>query len=120
MYTINGKQFECPVNLTLYTIMGKWKALILWQLSGDKKRYGQLRKALPGITHKMLTQQLRELEADGIISRTVHPVVPPKVEYELTDQGHAIGPILDMMAEWAQRYKEPETMVLEELEAVEA
>lgn len=124
MYTISGKQFECPVNLTLHTIMGKWKALILWQLNSKKKRYGELRKALPTITHKMLTQQLRELEADGIISRTVYPVVPPKVEYALTEQGKEIGSILDMMAEWAQKYRDPEIeeentelVVEEEIEA---
>lgn len=108
MFAINDKTFHCPVELTLHTIMGKWKALILWQLRDGKKRYGELRKQLPGITHKMLTQQLRELEDDGIISRTVYPVVPPKVEYALTERGEKIRPILELMREWGMAHIVPE------------
>ena len=104
-FKINNKVFHCPVQLTLHTIMGKWKALILWNLREEIKRYGELKKLLPGVTHKMLTQQLRELEQDEIIHRKVYAVVPPKVEYSLTEQGKKIVPILEMMCEWGKSFK---------------
>lgn len=84
----------CPVALTLSLIGGKWKALILWNLLEGTMRYSALRKAVPDATPKMLTQQLRELEADGLVSRTVWPVVPPRVDYALTPTGESIKPIL--------------------------
>lgn len=108
MFAINNKQFFCPVELTLHTIMGKWKALILWRLTFGTKRYGEIKKELPGITHKMLTQQLRELEEDGIITRKVYAVVPPRVEYNLSERGEGIHRILEMMREWALEYEIPD------------
>ena len=105
----------CPVALTLSLIGGKWKALILWNLLEGTMRYSALRKAVPDATPKMLTQQLRELEADGLVSRTVWPlrpggsgtvwpVVPPRVDYALTPTGESIKPILTAMYRWGDAY----------------
>jgi len=92
---------ECPVMTTLQVIGGKWKPAILWELGQhEMMRFGQLKKAIGGITQKMLTQQLRELEADEIVARKVYPEVPPRVEYRLTAYGKSIRPILDEMAKW--------------------
>jgi len=104
-FKIHDKVYFCPVELTLDTIGGKWKVLIIWQLLHGMKRYGELRKLLPKVTHKMLTQQLRELEEDKIIERKVYAVVPPKVEYSLAKRGHELAPVLDTMAQWADGYK---------------
>lgn len=90
----------CPVTFTLEKIGGRWKPLILYQLMGGVKRYGQIRKAVAGITEKMLIQHLRELESDGLIIRDVKPVVPPHVEYRLSEDGVTLTPILTAMAEW--------------------
>lgn len=90
----------CPVTYTLEKIGGKWKPLILYQLMAGTKRYGELRKAVPGITEKMLIQHLRELEKDGLVLRDVKPVVPPHVEYRLSENGNTLTPILNAMAEW--------------------
>ncbi len=95
---------NCPVEATLELIGGKYKALILWQLSTQKLRYSQLKKALEGITPKMLTQQLRELEAKQLIHREVFAIVPPKVEYSLTELGKSLMPILVAMRDWGAGY----------------
>lgn len=95
---------NCPVEATLELIGGKYKALILWHLSEDKLRFSELRKLIHGATPKMLTQQLRELEADALIHREVFPVVPPKVEYSLTEQGRSLMPILTAMRDWGAVY----------------
>ena len=94
----------CPVEATIDLIGGKYKALILWKLMGGTLRFSQLRKVVLCATPKMLTQQLRELESDGLISRTVFPEVPPKVEYALTDLGKSIAPILESMYAWGTGY----------------
>lgn len=91
---------NCPVAATLELIGGKYKALILWHLSGKVLRFGELSRLVPEATPKMLTQQLRELEADGLVARRVYPVVPPKVEYSLTDLGASLFPILKAMYAW--------------------
>lgn len=91
---------NCPVAATLHLIGGKYKALLLWHLSGRVLRFNQLRQLVPEATPKMLTQQLRELEQDGLINRKVYPVVPPKVEYSLTALGESLFPILKAMYEW--------------------
>jgi DNA-binding HxlR family transcriptional regulator len=85
-------------------IGGKYKAIILWHLIGDTRRFGELQRLIPHATQKMLTQQLRELEKDNLIVRTVYPVVPPKVEYSLSDLGRSIKPILDAMCDWGTDY----------------
>lgn len=92
---------RCPVETTINIIGGKYKSLILWKLMTTKTlRYSQLRKEIPSATPKMLTQQLRELETSGLIHRKVFPVVPPKVEYSLTDFGKSIKPVLKAMYKW--------------------
>ncbi len=97
--------YFCPVTATVSVIGGKWKSIILWILFQDTRRFGELKRRIPKITQKMLTQQLRELERDGIVHREVYPVVPPKVEYSLTENGRTLVPILQAMAEWGNTYK---------------
>ena len=93
----------CPVETTLSLIGGKYKALILWHLSAGTLRFSQLQKAVTA-TPRMLTLQLRELENDGLISRTVYPEVPPRVEYAMTDLGRSLMPILTAMRNWGTEY----------------
>ena len=94
----------CPVEATLDLIGGKYKALILWHLSQGKLRFSQLRQAVKSATPKMLTQQLRELEADDLVHREVYPVIPPKVEYSLTETGRSLMPVLVAMRDWGADY----------------
>ena len=94
---------NCPVSATIRLIGGKYKALLLWHLTGKTLRFNELRRLVPEATPKMLTQQLRELEADGLILRTVYPVVPPKVEYSLTELGASLFPILEAMYQWGSK-----------------
>ncbi|MGA2105398.1 winged helix-turn-helix transcriptional regulator [Methanoregula sp.] len=105
-YTKNGKTFHCPVEAALDVIGGKWKPLILWALGDDVLRFNQLQKGLPGVNTKMLTKQLRELEKDGVIRRTVYPEVPPRVEYAMTDFGKTLIPILRELCKWGANYLE--------------
>lgn len=91
---------SCPAQGALDVIGGRWKILILWHLFRGTQRFSELRRGMAGITPKMLTQQLREMEADGIVQRTVYPQVPPKVEYSLTPRGQSLKPILDAMCKW--------------------
>ena len=97
---------NCPVVASLTMIGGKYKALILWHLLDTTLRFGELHKRIPQATPKMLTQQLRELESDNLVIRTVYPVVPPKVEYSLSDLGKSIKPILTAMYHWGSDYME--------------
>lgn len=97
---------QCPVAATLHLIGGKYKALLLWHLSGKILRFSQLHQLVPEATAKMLTQQLRELEAHGLVTRTVYPVVPPKVEYSLTPRGASLFPILEAMYKWGSQLLE--------------
>lgn len=92
------------MELTLALIGGKWKALILWQIKDKTLRFSELRKTLPKITQKMLTQQLRELEGSGLVTRTVYTQIPPKVEYSLTKAGRSLLPILSTLCEWGLAY----------------
>lgn len=100
------KTFLCEKELTFSVIGGKWKPIILWQLSQGTKRFCELKKLLPPITQKILTTQLRELEDDLLVHREVYPVYPAKVEYSLTKHGDSIIPILQLMTEWGRTYKE--------------
>lgn len=93
---------RCGVEVTLNLIGGKWKGLILWHLCQKTLRFSQLQRRTHGITQKMLTQQLRELERDGLIHREVYPQVPPRVEYSLTTQGQSLSPLLQAMCQWGQ------------------
>ena len=99
-----NKTDNCPVEATLDLIGGKYKALILWHLSEGKLRFSELRKVIHSATPKMLTQQLRELESHALIHREVFAVVPPKVEYSLTDLGRSLLPILVAMRDWGADY----------------
>lgn len=96
----NRPEIHCPVESAINLIGGKYKALILWKLTGQTLRFSQLRREVPKATPKMLTQQLRELEEDGLIKREVFPVIPPKVEYSLTELGRSIRPVLEAMYTW--------------------
>ena len=100
--------YFCPVTATISVIGGKWKTIILWILYKGTYRFSELKRMIPKITQKMLTQQLRELERDGIVHREVYPVVPPKVEYSLTERGHTLVPILRAMENWGETHmREP-------------
>lgn len=98
------EDFHCPVEATLSLIGGKYKALIIWNLIGKTLRFSELRKEISSATPKMLTQQLRELENAGLLTRKVYAVVPPKVEYSLTSLGASLRPILESMYSWGSNY----------------
>lgn len=93
---------HCPVDATLRVIGGRWKPLILYHLRAQPQRFNALRRLMPTVTQRVLTQNLRELEADGIVSRTVIDLVPPHVEYAFTPRGRTLLPVLDAMAEWGE------------------
>ncbi|MBY9082174.1 helix-turn-helix transcriptional regulator [Paenibacillus sp. HN-1] len=95
----------CPVEYTLDVIGGKWKGVLLYHLISGTKRFGEFRKICPAITQRMLTLQLRELEEDGIIHREVFHQVPPKVEYSLTEFGRTLVPIILLMRDWGEQYR---------------
>lgn len=96
---------ECPMDVTINILSGKWKIAILWHLSRGTIRFNELQRLLTNITQKTLTMQLRALEKDGIIYRKVYQEVPPKVEYGLTQMGESIKPILSSMCEWGKEYQ---------------
>jgi DNA-binding HxlR family transcriptional regulator len=106
--TKNNKHYQCPVEATLDVIGGKWKPIILWQLKAEKLRFSGLQQNMKGISPKMLTKQLRELEEAGLILREVYPEVPPRVEYSLTEFGKTVLPVLDALCEWGSKYLERE------------
>ncbi len=105
-FTLQDRTYGCPVELTLSTVGAKWAALVVWHLRGGTLRYSELRRRLDGVSHKVLAQRLRQLEADGLVSRTVYPVVPPKTEYALTDEGRRLVPALEAMQRWGLAYKD--------------
>lgn len=96
---------SCPVETTLTLIGDKWKVLILRDLLPGTKRFGELKKSIGGVSQKVLTAQLRDMEANGLVNRKVYAEVPPKVEYSLTDLGHSLKPILDALWDWGEEYK---------------
>ena len=103
---ISGKRYRCYFELTLAVIGGKWKPIILYHLSlAEAVRFGELRRGMHDVTERMLTRQLRELEADGLIHREVYREVPPRVEYSLTDMGASLIPILKQMQAWGVEYE---------------
>jgi len=97
---------NCPVTLAIDVIGGKWKVIILYYLRDKTLRFGELKKCIPKITQKMLTQQLRELEADYLVTRKVYAEVPPRVEYKSTSMADELRPIMDMLCAWGERHKE--------------
>ena len=94
------KAFNCPMDLTMDYLGGRWKTVVLWYLIQDKKRFSELTRLIPNITEKMLSLQLRQLLADGLVWRQVHAEVPPRVEYGLTEAGQTLIPILKAMSTW--------------------
>lgn len=94
----------CPVEATLGLIGGKWKGILLYHLFEDTLRFNAIRKRLPGLTQRMLTAQLRELEADGLVVRTVFPQVPPRVEYSLSPKGRTLEPVITALKAWGDEH----------------
>lgn len=109
-----NKEFNCPVEATISLIGGKYKSVILFHLMGKRSATVNFIKRYPKATDKMLAQQLRELEKDGLIKRTVYPVVPPKTEYNLTEFGESLSPILNAMCNWGESYLNIASQCVEE------
>ncbi len=101
---INCSQSTCQMSDTLQLVGNKWVLVILIRLSGGTKRFGELQKSIAEISPKMLTQQLKKMEKEGIVNRKVYAEIPPKVEYSLTDKGKALGPVMDKIIEWGEVY----------------
>ena len=106
MLIFRDKEYKCGIDVTLAVIGGKWKSAILYHLAQQTMRFSELQRQFTATSRKMLTQQLRELEKDGLVHREVYPQVPPKVEYSLTGKGRSIKPILDLMCDWGAGYAE--------------
>lgn len=104
-FEFEGRRYQNPVELAMDVIGGKWKMPILWRLRQRVWRYNELRRDLKQVTHKMLTQQLRELERHGLITRTVHPVVPPHVDYAITPLGRSSLPAIEALRDWGMTYR---------------
>ena len=105
-YKLNGTYFYCPVDLTLHIVGGRWKGIIIWNLRDGVKRFSELKKILVTINDKMLSQVLRELEEQGMVTRKVYEVVPPKVEYSLSKEGKKLLPIMQAMNEYGNKYED--------------
>lgn len=95
---------SCPIEKTLRMIVGKWKTILLWHLSSGKKRYGELKKLVPGVSEKMLIQSLRELEKDKLVLRKVYLEIPPKVEYILSKRGKSLSPLICALNTWGEKH----------------
>ena len=109
MIQFNNKNFNCPMELAVHLISGKWKCVILWNLSEETLRFGEICRRFPEATQKVLTAQLRELEKSGLIIRNVYPEVPLRVEYSLSDFGQSLMPILKEINKWGTAYLSLET-----------
>ena len=101
---MENSEYCCPLRATLGILGGKWKPLIMWQLNGHTLRFSELQRAIPEITLKMLVQQLKELEADGLVNRKMYPEIPPRVEYSLTELGMTAIPLLESIHRWGEAY----------------
>ncbi len=104
-FEFEGQRYHNPVELALHVLGGRWKMPLLWRLAKRVWRYNELRRDLNGISHKMLTSQLRELERHGLMTRTVHPVVPPHVDYEITPLGRTAVPAIEALRTWGAAYR---------------
>ena len=107
-YRMNNQDFHCALDVTMHYIGGKWKVIVLWYLRDGKLRFSELKDRIPDITDKMLSLQLKSLEEDGIIKRTVYPEVPPRVEYEYTEEGKSLIPVVKAIASWGRKKAEEE------------
>jgi DNA-binding HxlR family transcriptional regulator len=105
---LRGEVFHCAMDVTMRFIGGKWKTVVLWYLIKGKKRFSELKRLIPDITEKMLSLQLKDLEQDGLVRRTLYPEVPPRVEYELTDFGRTLVPMLEEIAKWGRHLGQTE------------
>lgn len=99
-----NNNYSCPVEVTLDVIGGKWKPIILWNIRKDVLRFSEIQKAIPAVNSKTLTKQLRELEEDHVIKRTIYPEIPPRVEYSITEFGTSLIPIIQALCDWGSRY----------------
>ena len=106
--TLNKQNLEkeCGMSYALTTIGGRWKPAILWRLCKGKMRYSELRDSIPNVTERMLVLQLREMEKDGLIQRIVYAEVPPRVEYEMTEKGNSLRPILKSLSDWGDENRQ--------------
>jgi DNA-binding HxlR family transcriptional regulator len=104
-YELNGTYYYCPVDLTLQIISGRWKGIVIWNLREEKKRFSELKRILVTINDKMLSQVLRELQEQGVVNRKVYEVVPPKVEYSLTEEGVKLLPIMQAMNDYGLKFQ---------------
>lgn len=104
MIKVNSSEYNCPFEVAIDIMDGKWKLYILWHLRHKTRRFSDLKRRVPGITQKMLTQKLRELEEERIVNRKVYAEVPPRVEYSLTEFGKQLEPIMEMLLEWGHFY----------------
>lgn len=111
--TTDGKRYLCEFDYTLNLVGGKWKGNILWLLQFETKRYNEIKKELGNITQKMLTQTLRSLEEDKLITRKVYPVIPPKVEYTITQRGAKLIPIFIQLIDWGREVAKSEGATFE-------
>lgn len=104
MSTINEKSYTCPIDFTINLISGKWSMWVLWTLENDPLRFGEIRDRIPGITEKMLIQQLKKFQNCNIISRKSYHQIPPKVEYSLTEHGKSLKPIMLLIKQWGDEH----------------
>lgn len=104
MSEVNEKIYTCPIDFTIDLISGKWSMWILWSLQNGSLRFGELRREIPGITEKMLIQQLKKFETYNIVERKVYSEVPPKVEYSLTEHGKSLKPIMLLIKQWGDEH----------------
>ncbi|MFZ1676927.1 MAG: helix-turn-helix domain-containing protein [Saprospiraceae bacterium] len=109
---LNGKTYHCALDVTMDYIGGKWKTVVLWYLRKEHKRFSELKRHIPGITEKMLSLQLRQLEKDGIVGRRIFAEVPPRVEYFLTEEGMSIVPVIEAIAKWGREKGKAEGVIL--------
>ena len=104
-YTLDGAYYYCPVDLTLHIVGGRWKGIVIWNLRDGVKRFSELKRILVTINDKMLSQVLKELETQGVVTRKVYEVVPPKVEYSLTKEGKKLLPIMQAMSDYGTKFE---------------
>lgn len=112
-FKVRGEEFHCALDVTMNFIGGKWKTVVLWYLRKGKKRFSELHRLIPGITEKMLSLQLKQLEQDGIVERVVYAEIPPRVEYHLTEFGKTLNPLLEAVAKWGRELAESEGSIVE-------
>lgn len=117
VFKLHGKTYHCALDITMDYIGGKWKTILLWYLRNKTLRFGELKKQIPDITEKMLSLQLKELEADGLIKREVFPEVPLRVEYSLTPFGKTLAPVVEAIAKWGRNLGEEEGKMVEKKKA---